>query len=236
VVSADGRRIACHALGAVSREVFHTYLLGHVLSFALIRRHLEPLHATGVLVDGATVAFLGDCGRGKSTLGAAFIQAGHPLVTDDLLVVGERAAGFVTYPGMPRIKLFPRIARPLLGEPAGGTPLNRFTAKLVLPLHGDQWVFRPRALPLGALYVLAPASASARGEEIRIRPLSPRGAFVELIRNTFNTMVVEPARLQRQFALAARIASTVPVKRLAFPRRLACLPSVRRAIRADLAA
>ena len=236
VIFADGRRIACHALAAVSREVFHTYLLGQVLSFALIRRRLEPLHATAVVVDGATVAFLGDCGRGKSTLGAAFIQAGHPLVTDDLLVVRERAAGFVTYPGIPRIKLFPRVARPLLGEPAGGIPMNRFTAKLVLPLKGDQWAFRHRALPLRALYVLAPPSAGARTREISIRPLSTRRAFVELIRNTFNTMVVEPARLERQFALAARIASTMPVKRLVFPRRLGCLPSVRQAIRDDLAA
>ncbi|MFB3074256.1 MAG: hypothetical protein ACE1Z6_03640, partial [Candidatus Methylomirabilales bacterium] len=89
LVSADGRRIACRELECASPESFQTYLIGQVLSFALVKRGIEPLHSTTVVIDGKAVAFLGDSGYGKSSLGAAFLQAGYPLLTDDLLVLKE---------------------------------------------------------------------------------------------------------------------------------------------------
>ena len=45
-------------------------------------------------------------------------------------------------------------------------------------------------------------------------------AFVELVRGSFNVVVVEPARLARQFKLAAWLSTSVPVKSLSFPRTL----------------
>src|SRR5213593_346883 len=109
LVAADGRRIVARPLPGLARmpRAFETYLLGQVLSFALIARGLEPLHATAVVVvGGGAVGFLGDCGRGKSTLGAAFLRAGHALLTDDLLVLRAAGYGFRAAPGPPRIKLF----------------------------------------------------------------------------------------------------------------------------------
>jgi hypothetical protein len=69
-----------------------------------------------------------------------------------------------------------------------------------------------------------------------IRSLSPRRAFVELTRNTFNACVLDAARLARQFDLAARVAATVPVKTLTYPRGLDRLAAVRAAIEADVSA
>src|SRR5712691_6556991 len=69
LISADGRAIAARALGHSPREAFHTYLLGQALSFALIKQGFDPLHATTIAIDGAAVAFLGDSGYGKSSLG-----------------------------------------------------------------------------------------------------------------------------------------------------------------------
>src|SRR5580692_542597 len=89
MVSHDGRSVACGLLDRASLESFQTYLLGQVLSFALVRQGCEPLHATAVVVEGKAVAFLGESGYGKSTLAAAFLQHGHHILTDDLLMVGE---------------------------------------------------------------------------------------------------------------------------------------------------
>ena len=234
LIASDGQRIACRSLDRTPREVFQTYLLGQVLSFALLKRGIEPLHSTAVVVDGRAVGFLGDCGYGKSSLGAAFLQAGHPLLTDDLLVVKEEGHHFVAYPGPPRIKLFPKIAKILLGEQIHGTPMNTLTPKLVISLDRHRSSRAPT--PLKAIYVLNPPRASSRREQIVIRPLSRRAAFVELLRNTFNPVIVEPKRLRRQFDLAARLASTVPVKSVSFPRTLDRLPAVREAILSDLIA
>ncbi len=236
LVSVDGRRITCHPLNGSSREAFETYLLGHVLSFALLRQAIEPLHATVVVVGGGAVAFMGDCGYGKSTLAAAFLQAGHPLLTDDLLVVKEESGGFLAYPGLPRIKLFPDIAKSLLGQRICGTPMNPLTPKLVIPLGRQERMLCQGVHRLRAIYALAPPVENSRGDRITIRPFSPRRAVLELLKNTFNAVIVEPARLRRQFDLAARLASRIPVKSLSFPRRLARLPAVREAILSDVIA
>ncbi len=234
LVSADGRRIACHALSGTSRESFQTYLLGQVFSFALLKHGFEPLHSTAVVIEGEAVAFLGDCGFGKSSLGAAFLQVGYPLLTDDLLVLKEGGDRFVAYPGPPRIKLFPSIARSLLGERVKGTPMTNQTPKLVIPVDRNETVLPQGAFPLKAIYVLTPPSPSLRSHKITIRKLSPRRAFGELLKNSFNTVIVEPARLKRQFVLASRLASSVPIKSLYYPRALERLPDVRQAILADL--
>lgn len=231
LIAADGRRIACRPLEGASPEALQTYALGHVLSFALLARRIESLHATTVVVRGQAVAFLGDCGRGKSTLGAAFVRAGHPLLTDDLLVLTETARGFAAFPGPPRIKLFPEAAA-LLPEPAtDGHRMNPLTAKRVIPLAARH--ARRAPAPLRAFYVLRPTAR--RRARIGLRPLGPRAAFVELLRHTFNPVVVDPERLRRQFWLTRELASRVPVTALSFPRGLGRLPAVRRAIEAHLA-
>lgn len=234
LVSADGRRIRCRDLNGSTSRVFETFLAGQVVSFALLKLGLEPLHATTVLVEGGAVAFLGDCGYGKSTLGAAFLQAGCRLLTDDVLVLREDSRGFCAAPGLPRIKLFPEIATTLLGERTHGTPMHHLTSKLVIPLD-HHYASRVPA-PLTAIYVLGPPEAGGRRPEIRLRPLAARAACVELLRGTFNLVSVEPERLRRQFDLATRLACKVPVKALAFPRTLDRLPAVRQAILSDLVA
>jgi len=233
LVSADGRTIACCALNGTSLESFQTYLIGQVLSFALLRQGIEPLHATTVVVNREAVAFLGDCGYGKSSLAAAFLQVGYPLLTDDLLVLKEDGDRFVAYPGPPRIKLFPEIARSLLGEQVNGIPMTNQTSKLVIPLDEKEAVSPQRSFPLKGIYVLSPPARS-RGSRINIRTLSPRRAFVEMVKNTFNAVIVDPERLRRQFALATRLAASVPIKTLSYPRTLMRLPTVREAVRSDL--
>jgi hypothetical protein len=232
LVAADGRRIDCRPLARAAREPFQTYLLSQVLSFALLKQGIEPLHATTVVRDGQAIGFVGDCGAGKSTLGAAFLAAGHALLTDDLLVLKADGKRFLAYPGPPRVKLFPETAERLLGKYARGTPMNTLTPKLIIPLDG-QAASQPAILK--ALYLL-PAPTGRQPRSITLRPLSPRRAFLELLRNTFNAIVVDAPRLERQLDQTARLVTRVPIKSLSYPRSLALLPAVRDAIESDLAA
>ncbi len=233
VISADGRAIHARPLAEATPESFYTYLFGQALSFALLRQGFEPLHATAVVVDGAAVAFMADSGHGKSTLAAAFLQAGFPLLTDDLLIARKVRKGFTAYPGPARLKLFPEIARALPESEVAGTPLNSGTPKLILPLQDGQWHGRPA--PLRAIYVLNSICGAKRTKRIRIRRLPPARALVELLRGTFNAVITEPARLKQQFQQTAEVARVIPVKRLSYPRDLQQLPAVREAVLADLA-
>lgn len=230
LVSADGRAIAARPLAPGSREAFHVYLLGQALSFALLKQGFDPLHATAVTIDGAAVAFLGDTGYGKSTLAAAFLQSGHPLLTDDLLVLSSGGDGFVAHPGPARIKLFPEIARKLLGPHARGALVAKTTPKRVIPLPPDR--ANASAAPLQAIYVLS--TPDTRSTSVAIRRVSKRQACLALLRNAFNTAVTDPQRLSRQFAFAWNVASRVPIKRISYPRTIGSLASVRDAILADV--
>jgi len=228
----NGRSILGRQLNNTGAEAFNNYLLGQVLSFAMIKQGIEPLHSTVVRIDDGAVGFVGDCGYGKSSLGASFLQAGYLLLTDDLLILKENNGCFAAYPGFPRIKLFPKIAKKLIGEKVKGFPMNNLTSKLILPLDRHQFTRTP--VPLRSIYVLTPPAAGLRSKKVTIRRLSQRRAFLSLLRNTFNTKVTEPERLKRQFTFFKQIVSKVPIKTLSYPRSLKSLPSVREAILNDL--
>jgi len=234
LVSADGHDIRYHRHPGASVESLSAYLLGQVLSHSLLAFGVEPLHGTVVVVDGRAIGFLGDCGYGKSTLGAAFLRLGFPVLTDDLVVLQRTTSGYAVHPGMPRIKLFPSVARRVLrfGRPA--SRLNDGTSKQILPLADGQ-AYRSAA-PLAALYVLGePGSAPHRSAVgIEVTPLSAGAAFLELVRNSFNTAVLDRGRLARWFRFASRVTAAVPLRRLTYPRSLSKLPAVCEAVLADL--
>lgn len=232
LISGDGTSILGHQLDHTSTEAFINYLLGQVLSFAMVKQGIEPLHSTVVMIDGGAVGFIGNCGYGKSSLGASFLLAGYPLLTDDLLILKENNGCFAAYPGLPRIKLFPKIAKKLIGEKVEGFPMNDLTSKLILPLDRHQFARIP--VPLRSIYVLTPPAGRLLSKNVTIRRLSQRRSLLSLLRNTFNTKVTEPERLKRQFKFFAKIVSKVPIKTLSYPRSLKSLPLVREAIFNDL--
>ena len=228
LVDGRGRRILGRDLSRAGAQALGSYLLGPILSCALLRRGVETLHATVVEVQGGAVAIMGESGHGKSSLAASLVAAGHRLITDDLLTF---KGGLLAQPGPPRLKLTPQALRGTLLPPAGAVPLGRL-GKVAVPLDAERWCGVPR--PLAAVYVLRrPASRSAV-TRTTIRDLSPRAAFLEMTRNTFNTMLVDEARLRGQFALASRVAQAVSVRSLSFPPGFDRLPDVGEALMRSL--
>ena len=228
-ISPDGHDVQFLSAPGVDAESLIAYLLGQVLSFPLLSFGFEPLHATAVVVDGEAIAFVGDCGYGKSTLAAAFVARGMPVLSDDLLVIEPLNGRWIAHPGIPRLKLFPQVAGRLLGPHPAGVPMNGHTPKLVLPLAQGQAVLQP--VPLRALYTLA----EPRDEptSVAIEAVQGAAAFMEVTRAAFNLQVLDPPRLTNQFAFARRVAAEVPIRRLSYPRSFDLLPSVCEAILAD---
>lgn len=232
LVASDGRHITCRRAPEALLESFQVYLLGQALSFALVKSGFEPLHATAVAVGGEAIAFLGESGFGKSSLAACFLAAGHSLLTDDLLLIRPGASGFEAYPGPARIKLIPDVAHYFLGDAATGVPMNPETNKLVIPLDQRQSCSTP--LHLAAIYALAPPHETSQTQHVLIEVLSLREAFLAMVGNTFNYLVVDPDRLQRQVGETTRLVKAVQVKKLYYPRGLSQLPELREAILSDV--
>ena len=197
-----------------------------------MKNGIEPVHATAVVIKGKAVAFLGDCGFGKSTLAAEFLQAGHRLLTDDLLILRKAGRQILAYPGPPRIKLLPEMTGRFLGEAKRSFPMNPQTQKLIVPLSRDCACHV--AIPFAGFYVLPSPEEMSLGSNIHIRALSRKEAFLRLLGSAFNISDLHPHRLQRQFETTEALANSIVVKRLSYPRELEYLPQVREAILSDL--
>jgi hypothetical protein len=229
MVSPDGRSVACGLLERATIDSFQTYLLGHVLSYALVKQGYEPLHATAVVIEGAAVVFLGDSGQGKSTLAAAFLHAGYQLLTDDLLLIRDVDGVLSGFPGPPRVKLFPHVACRFLPKQASSTRMNPETPKLIIPLEQHQQC--PGPTPIQGFLSL---DSCGEGANIRFSSLSGIDSVLQLLGSTFNTRLVTPDRLRQQFLAAREWATRIPIRRLEYPRVLADIEQVRDAIVSDV--
>ena len=228
LVSPDGRTIACHPLERSRPESFETYLLGQVLSCALVRQHHEPLHATSVVVNGGAVAFLGVSGQGKSTLAAAFLGAGYRLLTDDLLLIRDIGGILCGFPGPPRIKLFPEVAQRFLPAEALLAPMNPESNKQIIALPSSAAYAAP--VPIHALFVLDGMDEG----RLNITSLTRASSCVALLGSTFNKRLVDADRLRRQFAAATAWTAKIPVKRLRYGWSMDFVDDVVRAIVSDV--
>jgi hypothetical protein len=232
LISGDGRRILGRLMSDEALGPLQTYLLGQVISYPLVIQGFEPLHCTVVVGEKGAVGILGDCGYGKSSLGAAFLKAGYKLLTDDLLVLREEGRVFWGYPGPARLKLFPEVVRACLGEGVRGNPMNPLTPKLVIPLSPHQ--VYPKAAPLRSLLVLRRPITKGKVKTVTLRRMNHRRAFMALLANTFNAKFTEPERLKRLFAMADKLVATVPVRSLSYPQGLSRLPEVVETVIASL--
>jgi hypothetical protein len=70
---------------------------------------------------------------------------------------------------------------------------------------------------------------------VTIERLSPREAFVELVKGTFNRRLVSLQRLQDQFHFVARLTELISVRKLTYPRSVDRLQDVRTTVLTDLA-
>ena len=99
-------------------------ILGPVMAWLLNWRGRFVLHASAVDIGGRIVALLGDKMAGKSTTAAAFLRAGHRLMTDDLLALstdeGDRARAF---PAFAQVKLADDAAATVRVDNAEPLPL-----------------------------------------------------------------------------------------------------------------
>ena len=81
-------------------------LLGPVMATLLHVRGNLVLHGSALLVDGKAALFLGDKGAGKPTMAGAMINAGYPLITDDVIAVAHNGDAVpAALPSYPTLKL-----------------------------------------------------------------------------------------------------------------------------------
>jgi len=103
----QGRGVTVAQPDGVTDDEVRLFFNGSVYGAIAWINGLIPLHASGVVQDGAVHAFTGASGAGKSTLVAALSQSGFPLFADDVLVLDLSDPDRVlALPGHKQIKLW----------------------------------------------------------------------------------------------------------------------------------
>lgn len=192
-------------------EIMPVLFAGTVLAFALTLRGHLVLHASAVADGGRVLAFVGQSGRGKSTLAALMAAEGARVVTDDLLLVDVAGAEGVRCRGHGGELRLRSSAQPL-ATAFGGRAQSRTTADGRLSLLArdveSAWA------DLGAVVVPSP---TRQASALEIHRLPASTALLWLLRFP-RVHGLRPADvLQRQFELLGELARRVPVFEVVVP-------------------
>lgn len=229
----SGRRVTCTAHADTPPETVRHLFLDQVLPLLHNLRGGEALHASAVRVGGGICAFIGKSGQGKSTLAAAFQQAGNAAVCDDCLVLHAEAGGVRAEAAYPGLRLWEDSRDMLFGDAAGGHSLvSHYSAKLRIPTQ-ELPEGEPGLLPLLGVYSLRREEGSPL-QAPALERLSMRDALMELIEYAFRLDLADRDMILRQMTLFERIARAVPVRRLRMPDAMAALPAARDLVLRDL--
>jgi hypothetical protein len=216
---------------SLERAKIHAYpktnLPEHTISHLLIDQVLPRsfslqaeifIHASAVCVGNGLAVFLGDSGRGKSTLALSFHQRGYPAFTDDVLLLEDSAKGMYGHAVYPALRLWQDSVREFLPTSSPKEAISHYSSKLRVPT--DE-VFT--AMPLTALFLLDKVSDTP---EITLRPLSSQEAFVALLKGTFHFHKPSRALHEKEFDTFSKLISTKPIFLLQYPRQYGVLDEV----------
>jgi hypothetical protein len=192
-VSADLTEVEIRPDPAGRTEILPILLAGTVSAFILALRGHTVLHASCVAIDGAALAFVGQSGRGKSTVAALMCVGGAQLVTDDVLTV---AAGspVTCVGGATELRL--RAAASEIANALGlaAAPLG--------------------PLPLAGIVVPGPSRTATRVAVRRVDPTTGLFAvlgFPRVLGWTRSDVI------SRDFAVLSHVVNTVPVYDVRIP-------------------
>ncbi len=224
-ISGDGQRVHCHpAPGTTDGTVEHLYL-NQVLPLALSRQGRLVLHASGLDLGGSAVAFVGQSGRGKSTLAASFASAGYPFLCDDALVIDTAQNGLAALPGHPSIRLWEDSQCAVLGDGVHKSAPVQYTSKgRFLAGTSVEHCYQPR--PLSRIYFLGSGTA----QQTTVDRIRASDALIELSKHAFLLDPETRRLISSHFEQLAALARLGNCFRLDYPRRFDRLAEVREAI------
>jgi hypothetical protein len=227
-------RIVCHQHDQAATDVVELSFLSLLTSFWLESRGAVVLHASAVSVHGRAAVFLATNMGGKTSLSASLMQMGHQLMTDDLLAVSLADEEAVAHPGFPQMRMWPDLADYFLGGHAHLPLVVPETDKRRVAVGEEAFgAFCRDDRPLSRLYL--PERVDDSQGPIRVEPIPPQQALIELVRESFLSTVLEKADLHRKrFTRLASLVNDIPVARLVYPSGLDRLPELRGAILVDM--
>jgi hypothetical protein len=231
-VSTDGRTIVSRPHEGAAESTVQHLLIDQVIPLVLGHTGRLVLHAGAFAIDdSAAIAVVGDAGSGKSTLTASVARAGGVIVADDAVLIETCGAAAMATPSYPGLRVWPDMV-----ATAAAIDTSRavapYTSKRRFGADAAGLKFADAPVRLKRVYVLdRPRDESC---DVTIAPLSRRDAVLAVIKHTFLLDVADPARAAAHLDRVVNLSQVVAIKRLVYPRTVAALTDVHRAVAEDL--
>jgi hypothetical protein len=231
-ISADGLNIYCYPAEDIPHETIRHLLLDTVLPLALSRSNKILLHAGAVALpeQGGAVIFVGESGRGKSTLTLSFAQRGFPLLTDDCLLIEEQYGQLIGFPSYPGLRIWPDVVEECFSPETRLAPFAHYSEKKRVMLEQVALPYSRIHLPIQGVFFLAPPSEAEETGRIEITSVNPKDAFIDMYKQFFNLDINDLKWLKQSFVTLGRVRKWPRFAKLSYPRQLDLLPSVQEAI------
>lgn len=211
-VSEDGRNVRVRPREGVAASTIEQLLADLVLPRALQLFGRPCLHASAIALPSVgAVAFLGDSGRGKSTLCAALSKHGR-MVCDDCLALRVDEDEVAVWPSYPSVRLWADSAEILVGSAAADLPFA--TPRVAKRRLARELTSEP--VPLRHVVLLEVDAAAATPTLERLTGLAAVGA---LARGVLRIDPNDKGLLDAEFRLLTRIVASVAIHRLRFAHR-----------------
>ena len=147
------------------------------------------------------------------------------MLTDESLVVDDRASGYWVAPGHASVRLWDDSEQALIAAGVETAPALPFTSKRRF-LAAPELPFSDRSAPLRRVYFLGDGSVPA----VKFERMDAVDVMLELLKASFLLNMDDKPRLASHFDEVARLARRPIHYRLDFPRRFDLLATVRQSV------
>jgi hypothetical protein len=224
-----GRSIRIDPVPGTDLDSVRFFLLEAAFGALLQQRNLMPLHASAVDTPRGAVLFAGPSSVGKSSLAAALLGRGYPIIADEICAVTQNEAKILALPALPRLLLW-RDVIDELGLWASGVRkarLNLDKYHVPVPSAG----FATRSSPIHTVYLLELTNSP----HCAVLPLSGVASVKALTSAGFRrSLLLEDQAVQGFIRATAAIASGARVCRLVRPDKGGSLKEITDLVEEDL--
>ena len=224
-ISADGLAVRCRPTPETSDATSHHLYLNQVLPLVLGQARQDGLPCQRRRDRRIGAGLRGRVEPRKIHTGRQLRDGRIAMLTDESLVVDERASAYWVAPGHPSVRLWDDSEQALIAPGVETAPGLPFTSKRRF-LAAPELRFSDRPAPLRRVYFLGDGSAPT----VKFEQMDAVDVMLELLKASFLLNVDDKPRLASHFDEVARLARRPIHYRLDFPRRFDLLPSVRQSI------
>ncbi|PEA20186.1 aldolase [Bacillus cereus] len=208
----DGKKITISPENEIDEDLIRLFVLGTCMGIVLMQRKILPLHGSAIMIKGKAYGFIGESGRGKSTLAAGLLNLGYQLLSDDVIAVSlaENSIPHVI-PSYPQQKLWQKSLEHFGMHASEYKPLVGRGNKYSIPVDA---YYCSNPVPLAGLFELV----IAENEKIEIRQIEKLEQLHTLFCQTYRNFLIPRLELMEwHFDVSAKIIQYIDMYQLHRP-------------------